>query len=70
MKKRISGLATLLTRMRLLINIDDGNTLAGSCSLPGWDEYKEPDTTFSETCSWSAHLLGSDDFKPEWTRKK
>jgi hypothetical protein len=70
MTQRISDLATYLTSIKLQIIVDDGNTLSGSCLLPGWDEHKEPYMTYSETCSWTSHNRNEGDKKPEWTREK
>ena len=70
MAQRVRDLATFVTHMHLQIHHADGKTLSGSCTLPGWDELWEPHMKYSETCSWAAHLWDSEDFKPEWTRKK
>jgi hypothetical protein len=65
--ERVSDLATFVTHMKLEIIVNDGDTLSGTCSLPGWDEITEPHMTYSETCMWSAH---HPTIRPEWRTKK
>jgi hypothetical protein len=62
LKTDIDAWSMKMKTIRMLVCVNDGNTLSGACSMPGWDGTDYPSTgakeVFSEQCFWSAHRLG------------
>jgi hypothetical protein len=71
-----------LNRIKLLVQVNSGDTLGGSCTIPSWDKFTKSGTswdnstnrqvTFTENCKWTAHTITQSGglVKPEWTTIK
>ena len=61
-----------LQTIKLLVQVNSGDTLGGSCTLPRWDGFTNSRVTFTEKCKWTAHTItkSAGSTKPEWTTIK